>query len=80
MRTGSTITGTDTTIWTRTWCSVQSGQFKIIINAINQWEGAGDPRVSNTEGVRHPQPQHVPRLQRAELIYANRGTIKDLDL
>ena len=30
--------------------------------------------VSNVEGVRHPQPQHVPRSQRAELSYINRGT------
>ena len=59
---------------------MQSGQFNSTPNTIHQWEGAGVPSVSNMEEVRHPQPQRVPRSQRAELSYTNRGMKKDSDL
>ena len=74
--TGSTIKGTAPIICIQNWQSVQSDQFKSMPNAIKQWEGAGVPMVSNMEGVRHPQPQHVPRAQLVELSYTNIGTRK----
>ena len=80
MWTGSTLTGTAPIRWIQTWQSVQSGQFKIMLNTIQKWEEEGIPRVSNMEGVRHPQPQHVPHLQREELSYTNPVTRKDSDL
>ena len=62
MRAGSKLTGTAKIIWIQTWQSVQIGQFKSMLNAIQKWEGAGVPRISNMEVVIYPQPQHVPHL------------------
>ena len=80
MRTGYTLTGTAPIKYIQTLRSVGSGQFKSTPNGIQQWEGAGVPRVSNMEEVRYPEPQGVQLLQRVDIRYTNRVTRKDSDL